>query len=214
MGILSDKYPDSSAVERALNSGTEALAASQDNTAEIESVKNEMENGFGDRYTKSETVELISKTVAEKLAAIIAGAPESFDSLKEISDWILSHAESAAAMNSAIIDLSEELENKADKSMLSWSLIPETYTTMTSYAETLPNGDHRLFYRNASDKHILDAPVDANMFIFVYKYSATTIVIKTVPINRSKGLQYTRSLSGGSWGDWFEYTGNPLTANA
>lgn len=42
----------------------------------------------------------ITQAVAEAVAAIVAGAPADFDTLKEISDWIMSHAETAAEMNS------------------------------------------------------------------------------------------------------------------
>jgi len=51
-----------------------------------------------DYSTKEETETLVS----EKVAEIVADAPEDFDTLKEMSDWLTSHEESAAAMNSAI----------------------------------------------------------------------------------------------------------------
>lgn len=44
----------------------------------------------------------VKKTVDDAIAEIIANAPEDFDTLKEISDWISTHASSAADMNSAI----------------------------------------------------------------------------------------------------------------
>ena len=44
----------------------------------------------------------VSKQVADAVAGIVADAPEAYDTLKEISDWISSHAESAATMNSQI----------------------------------------------------------------------------------------------------------------
>lgn len=44
----------------------------------------------------------VSKQVADAVAGIVAEAPEAYDTLKEISDWISSHAESAATMNSQI----------------------------------------------------------------------------------------------------------------
>lgn len=57
-----------------------------------------------DVYTKEETY---SKTetdneITTKVAEIVAGAPEEFDTLKEMSDWLTNHEESAAAMNTAI----------------------------------------------------------------------------------------------------------------
>lgn len=42
---------------------------------------------------------------AEEVAKIVAGADESYDTLKEIADWISSHGTDAAAMNSAIVAL-------------------------------------------------------------------------------------------------------------
>lgn len=47
----------------------------------------------------------VSKTVADAIAEIVANAPESLDTLKEISDWITSHATDAASMSSAITTL-------------------------------------------------------------------------------------------------------------
>lgn len=41
-------------------------------------------------------------SVAYQIAQIVAGADESFDTLKEIADWISSHSSDATAMNSAI----------------------------------------------------------------------------------------------------------------
>ena len=44
----------------------------------------------------------VTKTVSDKIAEVVAGAPESLDTLKEISDWIDTHEDSASAMNTAI----------------------------------------------------------------------------------------------------------------
>ena len=44
----------------------------------------------------------VEHTVAEYITELIAGAPESLDTLKEIADWITNHAQDAAAMNSQI----------------------------------------------------------------------------------------------------------------
>lgn len=58
----------------------------------------------------------INKQVAEIVAGIVANAPEDFDTLKEISDWIYYHEDSAAAMNSAIVANTAVIVQKADKS--------------------------------------------------------------------------------------------------
>lgn len=49
-------------------------------------------------YSREETDNAITAKVAE----IVAGAPEEFDTLKEMSDWLTEHSDSAATMNTAI----------------------------------------------------------------------------------------------------------------
>lgn len=44
----------------------------------------------------------VAKKVNDAIAAVVASAPEDFDTLKEMSDWIAEHTEDASAMNSAI----------------------------------------------------------------------------------------------------------------
>lgn len=51
-------------------------------------------NGTGDGSVK--------KAVADAVAKIVAEAPEAYDTLKEISDWITNHTSDAATMNSQI----------------------------------------------------------------------------------------------------------------
>ena len=56
----------------------------------------------------------VKKTVSDEIAKVIAGAPESFDTLKEVSDWIATHGQDAAAMNSAILALQNILDGIGD----------------------------------------------------------------------------------------------------
>lgn len=44
----------------------------------------------------------VKKAVSDGIAEVVAGAPEDFDTLKEMSDWISSHESSASAMNTQI----------------------------------------------------------------------------------------------------------------
>ena len=62
-------------------------------------------------YTKQQT----DTKITEKVAEIVADAPQDFDTLKEISDWIDSHEDSAAAMNSAIKANTTAITGKVDK---------------------------------------------------------------------------------------------------
>lgn len=51
----------------------------------------------------------VKKQVNDAVAKIIADAPEAYDTLKEISDWISSHANDASAMNSQINTNKDEI---------------------------------------------------------------------------------------------------------
>lgn len=62
-------------------------------------------------YTKPQT----DARITEKVAEIVADAPEDFDTLKEMSDWISQHEESAAAMNTAIQKNTTAIAGKVDK---------------------------------------------------------------------------------------------------
>ncbi len=73
----------------------------------------------------------IDSAVAAAVAKIVANAPEDFDTLKEISDWIYSHSDSAAAMNSEISTLKT---SKADKTE-----IPTKLPADGGNADTLDN---------------------------------------------------------------------------
>lgn len=75
-------------------------------------------------YTKPQT----DARITEKVAEIVADAPEDFDTLKEMSDWIDSHEDSAAAMNSAIQANALAIAGKVDK-VTGKGLSTEDYTT-------------------------------------------------------------------------------------
>jgi chromosome segregation ATPase len=66
-----------------------------------------LETAIANVYTKSEvyTKTETDGVVASKVSEIVAGAPEDFNTLKEMSDWISTHSGSASEMNSAIQDL-------------------------------------------------------------------------------------------------------------
>lgn len=69
----------------------------------------------------------VSKQVADAVASIVADAPEAYNTLKEISDWISSHASDASAMNLQINT------NKTDIANLTALVgtLPETATSGT-----------------------------------------------------------------------------------
>lgn len=79
-----------------------AASALTDRVTAVESKASANETAIGVLNGDETTAGSVKKTVADAVAKIVADAPESFDTLKEISDWIASHSESAATMNSAI----------------------------------------------------------------------------------------------------------------
>lgn len=95
------------------------------------------------------TEETIRRVTSEEIAKIIGEAPESFDTLKEISDWINTHEDSAAAMNSEI------QTNKADIKAISDDYIKASDVKEITYAEYLALTDEQ---KNTGDYYITDYP--------------------------------------------------------
>lgn len=125
---------------------TAVKASIQKNTAAIGVL-----NGTGDGS--------VSKAVADGIARIVADAPESLDTLKEISDWILQHEPDAAAMNTKIIASQKDI---SDLSALVGKL-PEGAASATlvgyiaEYVGTALDNSDLSQYAKAAD---LDSAVD------------------------------------------------------
>lgn len=70
------------------------------------------ENISNEKTFSSEKINSQIETVTtSKVAEIVSNAPEDFDTLKEMSDWISEHQEDATAMNTAILQNAKEIEN-------------------------------------------------------------------------------------------------------
>ena len=95
---------------------------------DVSQLKGDINNkaNTSDVYTKTET----DNKIISKVAEIVAGAPEDFDTLKEMSDWIASHENSAAEMNSAIQTLKTDMVSKVDTTSIP-SLTQEEYDALT-----------------------------------------------------------------------------------
>lgn len=78
----------------------------------------------------------VKKAVSDGIAKVVAGAPEDFDTLKEMSDWISTHGTSASAMNSAIKDNKSAITalqiGKADKTEI--PIVPTNVSEFTNDA--------------------------------------------------------------------------------
>lgn len=104
---------------------------------------NTYKNKIDNTYTKTET----DSAIAGKIAEVVAEAPESFDTLKEIADWIDTHADSASAMNSAIQANAANIEKKVDK----------------VEGKTLSSNDFTDVYKSKVDDTYVKAEVDSKL---------------------------------------------------
>lgn len=80
----------------------------------------------------------VAKMIADGIAAVVAGAPEAFDTLKEMSDWISGHGSDVTEMNSNISANTSGLD--ALKSLV--GTLPEEATaqTLVEYIQDLTEG--------------------------------------------------------------------------
>lgn len=75
-------------------------------------------DGLKHLWSKAKTwiLEQITTEVTSKIAEVVANAPEDFNTLKEIADWISTHADDASAMNTKIVQNQNDI--KALKSLV------------------------------------------------------------------------------------------------
>ena len=122
-----------------------------------------------------QTAEQVSSTVTTEIAKVVADAPEDFDTLKEMSDWIAGHEDDASAMNSAISDnktaIASLQTDKADKSEIPTTVAELSdsadYAKKTDIPTTLPaNGGNADTVNNHTVKS--DVPENAVFTDTVY----------------------------------------------
>ena len=97
--------------------------------------------------------------VTEKIAEVVANAPEDFDTLREIADWIDGHEDSAAAMNSEIkantadiSDIQEEQQTQnADISALRTEMEQKADLSNISNTNLLINPNFKINQRGKSE---------------------------------------------------------------
>ena len=113
----------------------------------------------------------ITSEVTAKIAEIVANAPEDLDTLKEIADWISTHANDASAMNTQINT------NKND--------IAALQTSVAGKAPEYHIHDN-LYYRKSKIDEKLSGKSDTE-----HKHSASDITSGTLPIERGGTGQTT-----------------------
>lgn len=86
-------------------------------TAEIQAAIDALEEKVGD--------ENVDERIAQAIAEIVDSAPQTFDTLKEVADWIEEHGEAAAALVESIAAIGQQInavDNKIDE--LAASFVP------------------------------------------------------------------------------------------
>ena len=126
-------------------------------------------------WTKAKTwiAGQITSEVTAKIAEIVANAPEDLDTLKEIADWISTHANDASAMNTQINT------NKND--------IAALQTSVAGKASEYHIHDN-LYYRKSKIDEKLSGKSDTE-----HKHSASDITSGTLSIERGGTGQTTAS---------------------
>ena len=107
--------------------------ATKDEIPTVPSIVSELTND-----SNYQTAKQVNSTVTTEIAKVVADAPEDFNTLKEMSDWIAGHENDASAMNSAISDnkiaITALQTDKANKSE-----IPTTLPADGGNADTVNN---------------------------------------------------------------------------
>ena len=163
-----DAYDDTALVQRVSN--IESDYATKDEIPTVPSKVSELTND-----SNYQTAEQVNSIVTTEIAKVVADAPEDFDTLKEMSDWIAGHEDDASAMNSAISDNKTAITalqtSKADKSEIPTTVAELTdstdYAKKTNIPTTLPaNGGNADTVNNHTVKS--DVPENAVFTDTVY----------------------------------------------
>ena len=137
-GLASEEYVTEGFVAKVAGKGLSSNDFTDAEQEKLSKLKNYDDTALSQRVTDTEEAidtlngtgaGSVSKTVADAIAKVVADAPEDFDTLKEISDWISNHADDAAAMNSAIqqntgdiASLQKEVAKKANSDEVNTAL--------------------------------------------------------------------------------------------
>ena len=151
-----------------------------------------------DVYTKEETI----NAIIEKVAELVAGAPEDFDTLKELSDWLIEHEDSAATMNSAIqknatdiATANENIEKKLDKKATCKNGADYNSFVKTGFFEVL--GKTSTPTQNAPDGN----NTNNNFYLIVQQRAASYVSQFAISARDDTGV-YVRTMSNNTWNAW------------
>lgn len=155
------------------------------------------------------TTEEVESKVAEKVAEIVAGAPEDFDTLKEMSDWLKEHEDSAAAMNSNIQKNAEDIatanenietanENiakKLNKKAICVNGADYNSFVATGFYEALGKAE------NPTQNSPNGNDTSNNFYVIVQQRAASYVSQFAISARNDTGV-YVRTMSNSTWNAW------------
>ena len=151
----------------------------------------------------------VDGSVAQKIAGVISGAPEKYDTLVEIANWIESDTDGAAAMDLKISENTKNIELKLDKD---GGDTMDNITTFTSNDATESTSWTDVDVMGSGEKHSGLFSKISTMFKnirYLYKLLGTTDIskvgdgtvsgaISTLNSNMSSSTKYA-SVTGAGW---------------
>ena len=85
-------------------------------------------------------------------------------------------------------------------------------TTIQDYVDSLSKGVYTAFIANVSNPS--DSPINANCFVNIYVYSATTAAVELIPISSNELLRtYSMRKIAGTWREWCMVEGTPVASS-
>ncbi len=142
----------------------------------------------------------VDSKIATQIANIVANAPTDFDTLKEIADWITTHADSASAMNTQIQANKTKLDN-----------LNKVYTV--SDIDNLKNPGIYIIKSEDDPAYIATESgrtIGANLLVVANGRGLTsksTIEQTYYNLNHSKILRRTLDIDGvNAWSHWYDVT--------
>lgn len=156
-------------------------------------------DGLKHFWTKAKTwiTGQITAEVTAKIAEIVANAPEDLDTLKEIADWIKTHANDASAMNTQINT------NKSDISALKTSVAGKadtghthTKAQITDFPKTIKFADYKtgsLTFSSLTDQKVIELAnfgsdvTENNVLSFMVIYWSGVHIIAQADWAKSQG---------------------------
>ena len=136
----------------------------------------------------------VDERVAAAVASIIDNSPETFDTLKEVADWIESHGEAAAALIERVSELESEVaavDKKADDiyaaiQSISGTYIEALFLNPIAYDNSLPIAE-QIAALGEGDKLVIDADTDAVV--------SENIAINSDCVIEAEGVEFTGDIT-------------------